>query len=403
MIDCTGPDFKQIINQLIVNIKKDNYKGYDPYDSLNSPYFKKINNRWIKILCTQTLVYSPINLREFLKINKSINPKAMGLILSSLSKLKKNNFTFETYKQEKESEYLYKWLIKHANKKYTGICWGYQFPWQDLHKYIPKHEPSIVCTSFVGHALLDYYDVIKNKKILDVIDSICKFIIHDLNVYKDTDGICFSYSPFDKNVVHNANLLGASFLARSGMIQNKKQYIDQAIKSYNFSIKKQNPDGSWYYSINPETHKPRKQFDFHQGYIIDSLLDYVKYIKKDDKVIEKIMLGADFYIKQFSEDGKSYWRYPKKWPTDIHNQAQGIITFSKLSKVFYKEKFLDFSKKILTWTITNMQDNSGCFYYQKWPMSTNKIIYLRWSQAWMIKALSDYLCRLSLESVSDDR
>ena len=39
-------------------------------------------------------------------------------------------------------------------------------------------------------------------------------------------------------------------------------------------------------------------------------------------------------------------------------------------------------KSILSWTIENMYDASGFFYFQKWPFITNRIEYMRWSQIW---------------------
>jgi hypothetical protein len=41
--------------------------------------------------------------------------------------------------------------------------------------------------------------------------------------------------------------------------------------------------------------------------------------------------------------------------------------------------------------MTHMRDQVGYFYYRKLPMGTNKISYMRWSQAWMLLALSTLL------------
>jgi hypothetical protein len=46
------------------------------------------------------------------------------------------------------------------------------------------------------------------------------------------------------------------------------------------------------------------------------------------------------------------------------------------------------AQRIARWAIDNMQDESGYFYYQKTKWYTNKIPYIRWSQAWMFYALS---------------
>jgi hypothetical protein len=48
----------------------------------------------------------------------------------------------------------------------------------------------------------------------------------------------------------------------------------------------------------------------------------------------------------------------------------------------------EFADTIAAYTIENMQDARGYFYYQKFPAYTNKISYMRWSNAWMTVALS---------------
>jgi len=101
------------------------------------------------------------------------------------------------------------------------------------------------------------------------------------------------------------------------------------------------------------------------------------------------MKGSEFYIKQqFENFGRSKWRLPWRYPVDIHHQAQGIITLCRLYAAVKNEKYLEFAQKIAKWTIENMQDEIGYFYYQKWPFLTNKISYMRWGQAWMMLALS---------------
>jgi hypothetical protein len=44
--------------------------------------------------------------------------------------------------------------------------------------------------------------------------------------------------------------------------------------------------------------------------------------------------------------------------------------------------------RVAHWTIKNMQDKSGYFYYRKYPLITNKTPTLHWGQATMFAALS---------------
>ena len=118
----------------------------------------------------------------------------------------------------------------------------------------------------------------------------------------------------------------------------------------------------------------------------------------DDEARESIKKGLNFYYNtQFNKDeGWAYWRLPQKHPIDIHNQSQAIITFSKFNE--YSKEFLPFAQKVADWTIENMRSNKGNFYYQKYPLITNKINYLRWNQGWMMVALTTLLEKLKEES-----
>jgi len=105
---------------------------------------------------------------------------------------------------------------------------------------------------------------------------------------------------------------------------------------------------------------------------------------------ENIEKGLNFYYSnQFDAKGRSLWRMPKKWPIDIHNQSQGIITFTIFKDL--NDNYPRFAEKIANWTINNMQSADGRFSYQKWPILLNKVSYMRWNQAWMLLALSTLL------------
>jgi hypothetical protein len=54
-------------------------------------------------------------------------------------------------------------------------------------------------------------------------------------------------------------------------------------------------------------------------------------------------------------------------------------------------EYLTFSNTIAQWAVKNMKDEKGFFYYQKWPLFTNKMSYMRWGQAWMMIALSSII------------
>jgi rhamnogalacturonyl hydrolase YesR len=288
------------------------------------------------------------------------------------------------------SSYLVQELTRLRSPGYMNYCWGFNFPWQDITRYGPRYLPSIVNTSYIGNAFLDLYEVTQEQHYLDIAESCSRFILNDLNVTETDNGICFSYTPVDHHLVHNANVLGAAFLCRVCSVTGRDELLNSANRAFDFTLFHQHDDGSWAYSMNPLTGKERNQIDFHQGFILDALCDYLKYgPPKKPQVKDTLLLGAQYYLNhQFDTQGRSRWRIPRRWPIDIHHQAQGIITFSKLFECTHSLEHLQWAEKIATWTIDNMQDQTGYFYYQQWPHFANKISYMRWGQAWMMLGLA---------------
>jgi len=373
------------INSVTRSIEKEHFSGYDPYDALNSKFLNKLG-KWPRIAATQFFRICPINLRPLFGIKPGTNSKAMGILLSSYSRLVPMGRIYEENAAE-----IFEWLVKNSYQNYSGDCWGTNFSWQSRGKYLKEGTPTIVNTAYVGHGLLDYYEMTKNKKALEYARSACDFILNDLKISRFKDGICFSYTPLDKDLVHNANVLGASLLSRVYSITKEEELLENALSAFSFTINRQEENGMWLYSIDKNTGNKRAQIDWHQGFILDSIIWHLDNCDENrEQFLSSLKKGAEFYKKQFDEKGRSYWRYPKFWPVDIHNQAQGIITFSRLER--YMPGSIDMAKKIMDWTIENMYDkNQGKFYYQKWPFFTNKIPYMRWSQAWMLYAMTTFM------------
>jgi len=387
-----NPTFIDSLKRLDSYVRDQQFKGYDPYDALNSPLIKNIQNKLVRLLFTQFFIYFPLNLRPFFRINPEINPNGIGLLLRAYclmyrtGLINKNDF-------DQISSRLVNILLETKSQGYSGDCWGFPFDWQDLVRYAPKKTPTIVISSFIGQGFLDLYDVTKEDNYLRIVESITQFIRKDLHITQLKNGICFSYTPLDTHIVHNANCLGAAFLTRVYSINHDQTLLDQAKKAFDFTISCQREDGSWSYRLNLETGEERNQIDFHQGFIIDSLCDYLEYSGTKDKIyITSLKKAALFYKNnQFQSDGRAKWRLPRKYPIDIHHLAQGIISFNKMYELTKDVEYLNCANRIAQWTIENMQDEKGFFYYQKWPLFINKIDYMRWGQAWIILALSKIL------------
>ena len=387
------------LSKLIEYCEKEEYKGYDPYDTLNSPILYRLPGNYSKFVILQLQKRNPINIRGMLGIGKEYVHKGMALFLKSYSTLyqlvdtgKLDDFAIEisTSQLLAKANYFYNWLLSNSTEGYDGLCWAVTFPIARKNSIRPKIDPSSVLACFVAEAMFEYYKINPSKEIIDKLEQIARFIEINIPFIETDKGICYSYTTRKQDIVFNANMHVAQFFSQFYALTNNIKYFELAKKCVEFTISYQEEDGKWAYSINASGIK-KYQSDFHQGFIIDSLSEYIRLTGDNDRN-KKIALdkAVSFYkTKIFRTNGSSYWRFPQKWPIDIHNQSQGIITFTNQNSE--NVDYLKFASKITQWTIENMQDKKGYFYYQKWPIITNKIPYIRWSQAWMMLALTTIL------------
>jgi hypothetical protein len=369
----------QAITRLQAFVETGNFKGFDPYDALNSPLLRILSfkSKYLRIAYIQALKKLPLNIRPLLGIKKGHNPKGLGLILWSYAKL---------YKIEKKPEYLQKidllldLLGQLKSKGCSGNGWGYNFDWQSRAFFVRKFTPTVVNSSFIGHALIDAYVLTGNEKALQMALPIADFIINDLNRLEENEGICFSYTPIDKYFVHNANLMGASLLIRLHRFAKKDELKDTALKALKYSMAHQHEDGSWFYAEKESSHWIDS---FHTGFNLQAL----KYFLDEgfgEGYRQAFESGTRFYADNFFlADGTPKYYHDRTYPLDIHSPAQALVFFSGLG-----ETYRELTAKILQWTLDNMLDKKGRFYFQKYKNWTNKISYMRWSQAWMFHALT---------------
>lgn len=378
--------YKSAQLDLLRYIEKEDYKGYDPYDTLNSWVPFGWLGKWGKPIGIQIQKRNPINIRPLIGIKKDYNPKAIGLLLHAYSLMHQQEPKPET---KEKIDFLFNWLLENRTKGFMHHCWGYNFDWASSEKLLKAFSPTIVVSVFIAKGMIAYYEALKDPKALEVLKSIGQFIQEDLDVSEDESGICFSYSTIETDCCYNASMLGSELFAFLYQETKEEHYKELAIRSTNFVVDKQKADGRWNYSIKLNSGKERTQVDFHQGYVVDSLGYVMKYIPstKED-YMPYFKKGLDYYQNnQFLPNGQSFYRVPSKWPVEIHNQAQGIITFARW--VDLDESYLDQSKRIASYSIQNMRSPKGYFYYKKYPWITIKTPFMRWSEAWMLLALTE--------------
>jgi len=375
--------------------EQENFKGWDPYDGLNSKVFQVTplkHSKFARLAWIQLFKRSPINLRPLLKVTKGYNPKGIGLFLTGYCNLYKiagsGNTTFgSTDELEKKITHLADLLIELQSEGYSGACWGYNFDWQARGGlFFPAGTPNVVATTFATYGLLDAYSILGNKNIKNTTVTAAEFVINDLSRTHKEEGFLFSYAPrFGNNTVYNASLLASKLLARIYSITSEEDYVQASRQSVVACCNAQNEDGSWRYG---ELSIQNWIDSFHTGFNLEALYDYQKYTG-DDSFAAHFDKGFQYYVDTFFlGDGTPKYYHDEVYPIDIHSPAQLLMTLYKCERFDNNEEL---ARQVSSWTIENMQDESGYFYYQIKKLFKNKIPYMRWSQAWIFCALSYHL------------
>ena len=356
-----------------------NYVGYDPYDALSSPLMPMLSlgTKAGRIVWTQVLRRLPINIRPLLLICPGHNPKALGLFLEGyvrLYSIQSNDKDLDTIQR------LIGYLEATRTVTASGHGWGYNFDWQSRVFFVPKHTPTIVNSSFIGHALLDVAEAGLDPRALDLALPIGNFILNDLHRITEGDRFCFSYTPLDQYAVHNASLLGASFLIRLWKHTDQAALRDAALSALAYSMHHQRDDGSWYYS---EKAGSRWIDSFHTGFNLEAVRRFIR-IGEGGEWQERYHRGREYYRDNFFlSDGTPKYYHDRVFPIDIHSPAEAVAFFSEEDGDFGR-----LADDVLEWMLNNLRDKRGYFYFRQTRHFTNRIPYMRWGQAWAFRALT---------------
>lgn len=378
------------IKKLYLYCKDQDWSGYDPYDALNSPYLKKLSNKWARMFVTQILRRFPINLRVQLKIAKGPNPKALALFLRSLIRLKAS---IPLENSEKELDIIIERLLelKSDNLMPAGtIAWGYNFGWQSRVFYCERFSPNIQSTIMGSHAFFElsrdeFFDEGRRIKYKNICAETNRFILENFLMYENEEFAILRYIPNDDSIIYNVQAQAAWSFLRAYLITENERYRDLSIKLTKYVEQKQQSDGSWLYG---EDISQRFIDNFHTGFILEALYE-CRALDRACVSEDVLYRGYKYYLDHFfKKDGSVSYFHNKTLPVDSHAIALSIITLSKLAQ--YEKRSESILNNVITWVLENIQSKDGYFYYQKWPMFLNKIPYMRWTQAWMLYALAIY-------------
>ena len=375
--------FQTAHDQLFAWCQEHDFAGHDPFDALNSRLFQATlfaQSRNARLIFTQAVKRSPADLRALMRVPAERNAK--GIALFTLAQIA-NHRRVKTAESEAGVREFIAGLLAMKVDGYSGACWGYNFDWQSRNFFAPRGTPTIVPTAFAARALIEAGQDAR---------SVCEFIMNDLprTVNTETE-VCFSYAPNTNTRILNASLLAAEVLASVGHQTAEQQLINLAGRATRYVINNQQPDGSWLYGTDP---KQSWIDNFHTAYVLFSLKRISDISLRKNEFQPALERGYQYWKNTFFlADGWPKYYDHELYPADAHAAASAIVTFLECRAL--DDDALALAQKVATWTIQNLRDRRGFFYYQRRRFYTVRKPYMRWTQAWMLYALSRLLEELS--------
>src|SRR6185295_4431005 len=153
----------------------------------------------------------------------------------------------------------------------------------------------------------------------------------------------------------------------------------------------QRPEGGWAYG---EAGHHRWEDGLHTGFILMSLMALREAAERlgldPESLVPLAALRrvASHYSRRFFDAEGRPWYYSRTpWPIDTHTAAVGVLALGASEALVPGAG--EQAERVLTWALDRLGSPRGGFVFQRRRFGTVDIPYLRWCQAWMLRALAE--------------
>ena len=186
------------------------------------------------------------------------------------------------------------WLLDHASRGYSGLCWGLGFASHPDDRIEYRAEtPLITITAYAFKAFVEHAVLTGSAQHQDAVQSIVRHIRADLVDMHDSEGrLATSYGPWADRIVNNAvsynmvvHALAASYLNDS----ESDELNDRARRMYRYVKEAQQANGSWPYRDSVDS-----MIDcFHSCFVIKNII-HASRMADFEGSLEVVEAGYDF-------------------------------------------------------------------------------------------------------------
>jgi hypothetical protein len=359
------------------------YRGYEPADGNSSILFPLTGGRVFPMRLLQQLVLrAPFNIRPLVGVKPHESAIARGYMAWGYLAMYRRTTSVSLAEHAKTC---LDWLIANRSPLCNEFAWGDPYDYATRSGRRPYGEPLLIWTALIGQAFLDGFELLQDRRYLEVAESVSRWIVA-LPRERTDSGECLSYVRYTQSSIHNSNVTGAAFLARVAALTGNDVIASLSRSAMLYTCARQQSDGSWHYAEAPKYHWVD---NFHTGYNLSALKVYRTY-SQDGTFDDHRSRGLAYFKAHFFEDdGRPKYFHDRTYPVDIQCAAQSIETLA----CFRNEdrECLPLAMKVADWTITNLQAADGHFSYRDLGWIKVSTPMMHWGQATMVKALATLL------------
>ncbi|MFB6164396.1 MAG: antibiotic ABC transporter permease [Haloarculaceae archaeon] len=383
------------------------YCGWDYGDGMSSRYLQAlpVDNKWVNLAVQETVKRAPVNVRPLFRVEQRRNYK--GTALFAMANLTADRLELASapgargvdYREEAHD--LCEWLLAARSVGYAGFCGGHNHRLQHLDGQGHPNDPDIVSTTYAVKALLRGADL--DAEYPEIARTVVDFIEEDLNYRPVEDGrgalVNYHMNHPEEYYTINAGALCARTLldlhAHFGQGDGRGRTGDGNDVDDAFGLREraealldhiadlQRPCGGWPYR-EPADASHLSMDNHHNGFVIESFQRY-RQVTGSDRYADTLADALAFYRQDlFDPNGAPHFDESSPYPRDIHASTQGALVFTYAGD-------LAFARRILEWVFDELYAGDGRFYYRKERFFTRRVTLMRWCQAWMAYAMSEYL------------
>lgn len=253
-------------------------------------------------------------------------------------------------------------------------AYAYEFDVQTRWSYYPAGEPNLIVTVFAGRALLEAALVTGDDWLMAEAQASADFLDAGLRA-EGAGGPAYRYTRLTDRLIHNANLLGAGFVAAVRVLTDGD--AGKALAAARTSVEVLGGLDAWPYGDGASL---TWSDSFHTAYDLDGLW-WLTLATGDPAcaVLRDAGLAA-WRTEFFGEDGAPYYYAGRRGPFDIHAAATAIDVLARLGTS--DAASLELAQRVAAWTDANLVDPAtGATYYRKGRLGVDRRSFPRWGDA----------------------